>query len=76
MNRNQLISEVKNEYSLLASAENSQATVQSVTNVSPDAYYEKLLDKVVGKISDGGFDGYKTGKDIVEAVAKDKSLLL
>lgn len=75
MNRDKLIEQVKEEYANLASAESQQHFHQTTTGVTPEAYYEKLLNAVINEISHGTFDNCKSGKEIMETVAKDKSLL-
>lgn len=74
MRREQLMSEVKNEYARLAD-QSSRETFISSTVENNEAYYEKLLQNVLSGIRDGRFDQYQSGKDIVEAVANDKSRL-
>lgn len=74
MRREQLMSEVKNEYARLAD-QYSRETFISSTVENNEAYYEKLLQHVLSGIRDGRFDQYQSGKEIVEAVANDKSRL-
>jgi len=71
MQRDELISQVKNEYARLASEESS--VQQTTTDMSPDAFYEQLLGQVIEGISKGQFDRFDSGIEIVEAVANDKS---
>lgn len=73
MNRDKLIEQVKNEYAELASAESQQHFHQTTTSVTPEAYYEKLLGMVIDEIDSGTFDSFKSGKDVMEAVAADKN---
>ena len=73
MNRDKLISQVKNEYARIASSESQQHFDQTTTEVTPEAYYEKLLSKVINEISNGTFDNFKSGEEIVNAIANDKS---
>lgn len=75
MNRDRLIAEVKNEYTRLASAETVQQLHQSTAEMTPDAYYEKLLNRTLAEIELGTFDDFNSGIDVVNAVANDKSWL-
>lgn len=72
MNRETLIEEVKGVYASLASQESQQHFTQTTTSVSPEAYYENLLQMVLYEISAGTFDNFESGKAVMEAVAKDK----
>lgn len=72
MNRVQLISEVKDEYARLAAADSQHHFSQTTTNVTPEAYYENLLDMVIDEIDRGTFDNFSSGKGVIEAVANDK----
>lgn len=72
MNREKLIAQVKNEYARLASDESQQHFSQTANNMTPEAYYESLLNMVLTEISAGTFDSFHSGKEIMEAVAKDK----
>ncbi|WP_026889965.1 hypothetical protein [Lacrimispora aerotolerans] len=75
MNRDKLISQVKDEYARIASSESQQHFDQTTTEVTPEAYYEKLLSKVINEISNGTFDNFKSGEEVVNAVANDKTWL-
>lgn len=75
MNRDQLISQVKDEYARIASSETEMNATQSTTEMTPEAYYEKLLNKTLNEIEKGTFDDFKSGLDIVNAVANDKTWL-
>lgn len=75
MNRDQLISEVKEEYARIASSESMQLNQQSTTKMTPEAYYEMLLSNTISEISNGTFDNFKSGKEIVTAIANDKHWL-
>ncbi len=75
MNRQELIDQVKNEYASIASDASQQHFTQTTTNITPEAYYEKLLSAVIHEISKGTFDNCKTGSEIVNKVAADKSIL-
>ncbi|WP_349947534.1 hypothetical protein ABFV83_03370 [Lacrimispora sp. BS-2] len=75
MNRDELISQVKNEYARIASAESQQHFHQTTTELTPEAYYENLLSKAISEIGRGTFDNFKSGEEIVNAIANDKSWL-
>jgi hypothetical protein len=75
MNREQLIDQVKDEYAQIASLESQQESIQSTTDLTPEAYYEKLLSKAVDEINKGTFDDFKTGQEVVSAIANDKTWL-
>jgi hypothetical protein len=73
MNRQELISQVKDLYEKLASDENQQHFSQTAADISPEAYYENILEMVIKEINSGTFDSFKSGQEIVNAVANDKS---
>ncbi len=73
MNRDELIDQVKDEYARIASSESQQNFIQSTTDLTPEAYYEKLLSKAVDEINKGTFDNFKSGEDVVSAIANDKA---
>lgn len=75
MNRDVLIQQVKNEYANIASSESQQHFHQTTTDITPEAYYEKLLNAVIVEISKGTFDNCRSGPEIVNKVAADKSIL-
>lgn len=72
MDREKLIKEVKHLYAALASYDNQQHIIQSTANLSPDAYYEKILSMVIKEISAGRFDNFNSGQEIIDAVTKNK----
>ena len=73
MNREKLISQVKELYAKLASDEGQQHFSQTTTNLTPDAYYENILGMVLKEINEGTFDSFHSGQEIVNAVANDKN---
>ncbi|MGC6174316.1 hypothetical protein [Lacrimispora sp. 38-1] len=75
MNRDKLIAQVKNEYARIASLESQQHFHQTTTEITPEAYYENLLSKVINEINNGTFDNFKSGEEVVTAIANDKSWL-
>ena len=75
MRRQDLISQVKEEYANIASASSQQHFHQTTTKLTPEGYYENLLNAVVSEIQKGTFDNCRTGTEIVNKVAADKSIL-
>lgn len=75
MNREKLIDQVKDEYARIASSESQLNLLQSTSKLTPEAYYEKLLSKAIDKINKGTFDDFKSGEQIVSAIANDKTLI-
>lgn len=75
MNHEKLIKEVKNEYARLADSESQEHFLQTITDTPPEAYYENLLSRVISEINKGTFDNFKTGEEIVTAIANDKTWL-
>lgn len=73
MIRDKLIAEVKNEYARIASSESQQRFTQATTDMTPEAYYEKLLSKTIGEINKGTFDDFISGEEIVTAIANEKT---
>jgi len=75
MKRQELIDEVKELYANIASHESQRHFHQTTTGVTPEAYYEKLLDAVIDEIRGGTFDNCRSGREIVNKVAADKSVI-
>ena len=73
MNREELISQVKELYAKLASEESRQNFIQSTADFTPEAYYENLLEMVINEINAGTFDSFESGQKIINAVANDKN---
>ncbi len=71
MNRAVLIAQVKNEYARLV--EEQSHMLQPTSMRSPEQYFENVLDAVVHEIDAGKFDHFRSGAEIVEAVANDTS---
>lgn len=72
MDRDKLITQVKNEYARIASSESQQHFHQTTTEITPEAYYEDLLSRAINEINRGTFDDFKSGEEIVTAIANDK----
>lgn len=75
MNRDELIDQIKNEYARIASSDSQQHFHQTTTDLTPEAYYEKLLSKAINEINKGTFDNFKSGEEVVTAIANDKTWL-
>ena len=75
MNRDTLIDQVKNEYARIASSESQQHFHQTTTDMTAEAYYENLLSKAIYEINKGTFDDFKSGEEVVTAIANDKTWL-
>lgn len=73
MNRDELISQVKNEYARLADLSSKENFVDKTGNsMKNEAYYEHLLQDVINRIQNGDFDNCSSGKEIVETIANGK----
>lgn len=75
MKRDEMIQQVKEKYAGIASAEGQQHFHDTTTGVTPEAYYEKLLQSVINEISRGTFDNVRSADEIINKVAVDKSIL-
>lgn len=73
--REELIRQVKEEYANIASNKSQQHFHQTTTEITPEMYYEKLLNSVIEEISSGKFDNCHSGKEIVNKIAADKTIL-
>jgi len=75
MTREQLIKEVKEEYANIRFSGNQQHFHSTTSGITPEAYYSTLMNAVIDEISKGRFDNCRSGKEIVNKVKSDKSLL-
>lgn len=75
MKRDELIRQVKDIYAGIASAESQNHFHQTTTEITAEAYYEKLLQAVINEISRGTFDNVRSADEIINKVAADKSIL-
>ncbi|MCL2855496.1 MAG: hypothetical protein FWE21_07750 [Defluviitaleaceae bacterium] len=75
MKRQELINQVKEGYASIASSEGQQHFHQTSSSITPEVYYEKLLEKVTSEIREGKFDNCHSGEEIINRVAADKSIL-
>lgn len=74
MNRDRLIEQVKSEYARLAQLESREHIIdQSYNALSPEAYYERTLEKVIRDISAGKYDDCVSGLEVVERNANRKT---
>ena len=75
MKRQELIDQVKEEYASIASHTSQQHFYQTTNQLTPEAYYENLLSAVISEIQDGTFDNCRSGTEVVNKVAADKTIL-
>ena len=73
--REELISQVKEEYANIKASGSQQHFHQTTTGITPEAYYGTLLNAVIAEIKNGKFDNCVSGTEIVNKVAADKSIL-
>ena len=73
--REELISQVKEAYANIAAAESQQHFHLTTTEITTAGYYENLLDAVIAEIENGTFDNCRSGVEVVNRVAADKTLL-
>lgn len=75
LKRDILIQEVKEGYANIASAESQQHFSQTTADITPEAYYEELLEMAISEISKGTFDNCRSGQEIINKIAADKTYL-
>jgi len=75
MTREQLIEEVKEEYENIRFSAEQQHFHNTASGITPEAYYGTLANAVIDEISKGKFDNCHSGKEIINKVKADKSLL-
>ena len=73
--RQSLINQVKEKYANIASHESQQHFHKTTTEITPEAHYEKLLGAVITEIENGTFDSCRSGSEIINKVAVDKTIL-
>jgi len=73
--RQELINQVKELYASIASQEEQNHFHQTSIGITPERYYEKLLNAVIHEIQEGAFDTCRDGDEIVNKVAADKTFL-
>ena len=75
MTRDQLIEEVREEYANIRFSRDQQHFHNTASGITPEAYYGTLMRAVTDEIARGKFDNCRSGKEIVNKVKADKSLL-
>ena len=75
MDRESLISQVREEYANITSNRAQQHFHQTSTEITLEAYYESLRDAVISEIGKGTFDNCRSGLEVVNKVAADKAIL-
>ena len=75
MKREELIEQVKEEYANIAADSAQQHFNKTTTGITPEEYYRELLSAVIDEINEGTFDNCRSGREIVNKVSVDKSLL-
>ena len=75
MDREKLIEQVREEYANIKFSDKQQHFHQTRDGITPNAYYTTLMNTVISEIKNGRFDGCRSGREIVNKVAADKSLL-
>ena len=75
MKREKLITQVKEEYANIASAASQQHFDRTATEITAEGYYDSLQSAVIAEIESGTFDNCRSGTEIVNRVAADKSIL-
>lgn len=74
MDRDTLIQQVKSEYARLAELESrAHFTNQTYNGLSPEAYYERTLQKAIRGISTGKYDDCISGLQVIERIANHKT---
>lgn len=74
MDRDILIQQVKDEYARLADLESrGHITRKSYSGMSPEAHYERTLEKAIRDISAGKHDDCVSGFQVVERIANRKT---
>jgi len=75
MTREQLIEEVREEYENIRFSAGQQHFHDTTSGITPEAYYGTLMNAVIDEIYKGKFDNCRSGKEVVNKVKADKSLL-
>ena len=70
-----LIEQVKEEYANIRFSDDQQHFHHTTTGITPEAYYGTLMNTVIDEINKGKFDHCRSGQEIINKVAADKSLL-
>ena len=75
LKRENLITQVKEAYANITSSDSQQHFDKTKTGLTADVYYENLQNAVIDEINNGTFDNCRSGYEIVNRVAADKTLL-
>jgi hypothetical protein len=73
--REELAAQVREEYSNIMASDSQQHFHLTATNMTPEAYYGHLQNLVIAEIHNGRFDTCRSGSEIINKVAADKSVL-
>ena len=73
--REDLTKQIQEIYQNIAHSESQNHFHKTTTGITPESYYGSLSNAVAHEISQGRFDTCRDGMEIVNKVAKDKSLL-
>ncbi len=74
MDRDRLIQQVKSEYARLAElAGGDHITDRSYGGVTPEAYYERVLETAIRDITAGKYDDCASGLQVVERITNHKT---
>ena len=73
--REELIEQVKEEYTNIRFSEDQQHFHNTSSGITPEAYYGTLMRIVIDEISKGRFDHCRSGKEIINMVSVDKTLI-
>ena len=74
-NRDELIKQIKEEYANIIANDAQQHFHETASGITPEAYYGTLQKSVIAEINKGKFDSCRTGREIVNKVAADKTIL-
>jgi hypothetical protein len=75
MKHEEIISQVKEEYSNIINDKSQQHFDKTSDDIVAKDYYQNLQEAVIFEIKSGKFNNCKTGKEIVDSVAANKTLL-
>jgi len=73
--RDNLTKEIKEIYQNLAHSDDQNHFHKTTTGITPQSYYGSLQNAAAHEISQGRFDTCRDGMEIVNKIAKDKTLL-
>jgi len=73
--RDDLIAQVEEEYANIIASDAQQHFHKTNSGITPEAYYGTLMNAVINEVGRGTFDNCRSGTEIVNKVASDKSIL-